>query len=161
MTIISFFARSNLLFLHDLMRFCKRIIVAMNTSQWAFFDEILLVVMNIETNCCENMLITCFTSCLEMWNVIWKIRFRFIFCWNYLWRFVFVIMLDNFIVNFFDCLISFLTNDACLFSIIEWRMLVLDSSNDVYDETLLNLTRHFIKFIVSDFSNLTKAIHQI
>jgi hypothetical protein len=62
--------RSNLLLLHDLMKFCKQIIIAMNTSQWAFFDKILLVVINIETNCCENMLITCFASCLKMWNVI-------------------------------------------------------------------------------------------
>jgi hypothetical protein len=132
----------------------------MNTNQWAFSDRILLAVMNIETNCCENMLITCFASCLEMWYIIWEMRFRFVSCWNCLWWFVFVIMLDHFIVSFFDCLASFLTNDACLFSIIEWRMLVFDSSSDVYDETSLNLTRHFIKFIVSDSSNLTKAIHQ-
>jgi hypothetical protein len=155
------FARSNLLLLHDLMRFCKRITLAMNTNQWTFFDEILLAVMNIETNCCENMLITCFALCLEMWDVIWKMRFKFVSCWNHLWRFVLVIMLDYFIVSFFDCLVSFLTNDACLFSIIEWRMLVLDSSSDVYDETSLNLTRHLIKLIVSDSSNLTKATHQI
>jgi hypothetical protein len=155
-----FFARNNFFLLHDLMRFCKRITLAMNTSQWAFFNEILLVVMNVETNCCENILITCFTSCLEMWDVIWKMRFKFIFCWNYFWRFVFVIMLDHFIVNFSDYLISFLTNDACLFLIIEWRMLILDLSSDVYDEMSLNLTRHFIKFIVSDSSNLTKATHQ-
>jgi hypothetical protein len=142
------------------MRFCKRITVAMSTNQWAFSDEILLAIMNIETNCCENMLITCFASCLEMWNVIWKIRFRFVFYWNCLWRFVFVIMFDHFIVSFSDCLVSFLTNDACLFSIIEWRMLVFDSSSDVYNEALLNLTKHFIKLIVSDSSNLTKAIHQ-
>jgi hypothetical protein len=53
-----------------------------------------------------------------------------------------------------------LTNEACLSSIIEWRMLVLDSSSDVYDETSLNLTRHLIKLIVSDSSNLTKVTHQ-
>jgi hypothetical protein len=53
-----------------------------------------------------------------------------------------------------------LTNDACLFSIIEWRMFILDSSSDVYDETSLNLIKHLIKLIVSDSSNLTKAIHQ-
>jgi hypothetical protein len=61
----------------------------------------------------------------------------------------------------FFWLFSFvLTNDACLFSIIKWRMLVLDSSSDVYDETSLNLTKHLIKLIVSDSSNLTKATHQ-
>jgi hypothetical protein len=142
------------------MRFCERITVAMNTNQWASFNETLLAVMNIETNCCENMLITCFASCLEMWNVIWEMRFKFVSCWNCLWRFVFVIMLDHFILNFFDCLILFLTNDACLFSIIKWRMFFLDLSSDVYDETSLNLTKHFIKFFVSDSSNLSKAIHQ-
>jgi hypothetical protein len=142
------------------MRFCERVIVAMNTNQWTFFDEILLAVMNIETNCCESMLITCFASCLEMWDVIWKMRFKFVFCWNYLWRFVLVIMLNYFIVSFFDCLIWLLTNDVYLFSIIEWRLFVLDLSSDVYDKTLLNLTNDFIKFFVSDSSNLTKAIHQ-
>jgi hypothetical protein len=137
MTIISFLLAAIFLFLHDLMGFCERITVA----------------MNVETNCCENMLITCFASCFEMWNVIWKMRFRFVFCWNCLWWFVLVIMLDHFIV--------ILTNDACLFSIIEWRMSVFDLSNDVYDETSLKLTRHLIKLMMSDSSNLTKATHQI
>ncbi len=79
----------------------------MSTSQWASFDEVLLAVVNIETNCCESMLITCFASCLEMWDVIWEMRFRFVSCWDCLWRFVLVIMLDHLIV-------------------ILWRMLILD-----------------------------------
>jgi hypothetical protein len=134
------------------MRFCERVIIAISTNQWASSDEILLAVVNTETNCCENMLITCFASCLEMWDVIWEMRFRFVSCWDCLWRFVLVIMLDHLIV--------ILTNDACLFSIIEWRIFVFDLSSDVYNETSLNLTRHFIKFFVSDSSNLTKATHQ-
>ncbi len=89
------------------MRFCERVTIAMNTNQWAFSDEILLAVVNTETNCCESMLITCFASCLEMWDVIWEMRFRFVFCWDCLWRFVLVIMLDHFIV-------------------ILWRMFILD-----------------------------------
>jgi hypothetical protein len=67
---------------------------------------------------------------------------------------------------FSDCLISLLTNDACSFSIIEWRMSVLDLSSDVFDETL-SLTKHLIKLEVkrlikleSDSSNLTKATYQ-
>jgi hypothetical protein len=55
--------------------------------------------------------------------------------------------------------VSSLTNDACSFSIIEWRMPVLDLSSDVYNETS-SLTRHFIKLEKSDSSNLTKATHQ-
>jgi hypothetical protein len=48
----------------------------------------------------------------------------------------------------------------------EWRMLILDLSSDVYDETS-DLTKHLIKLEVrrlikleSDSSNLTKATHQ-
>jgi hypothetical protein len=59
----------------------------------------------------------------------------------------------------FDRLISLLTNDACIFSIIEWRMFVLDLSNDVYDET--SFMKHLIKLEKNDSSNLTKATHQI
>jgi hypothetical protein len=54
---------------------------------------------------------------------------------------------------------------------IERRIFVFDWSSDVYDETSLNLTKHFIKFDESDSSNLTnenvilssltKATHQI
>jgi hypothetical protein len=43
---------------------------------------------------------------------------------------------------------------------VERRMFILDLSSDVYDETSLKLTRHFIKFIMSDSSNLTKTLHQ-
>jgi hypothetical protein len=105
------------------------------------------------------MLITCFAFCLEVWNVIWKMRFRFALCKNCLRRFILVIMLDHLIVNFSDRLISLLTNDACSFSIIEWRMFVLDLSSDVYDETS-SLTKHLIKLDENDSSNLTKATHQ-
>jgi hypothetical protein len=111
-------------------------------------------------SCCENMLITCFAFCLEMWNVIWEMRFRFVLCRNCLRRFILVIMLDHLIVSFSDRLASLLTSDACSFSIIEWRMSVLDLSSDVYDETS-SLTRHLIKFDESISSNLTRATHQI
>ncbi len=73
--------------------------------------------MNTETVCCENMSITCFAFCLEMWDVIWEMRFRFILCRNCLKWFILVIMLDHLIVSFFDRLIS-------LFD--EWRMLIFD-----------------------------------
>jgi hypothetical protein len=92
-----------------------------------------------------------------MWSE--KCDSNLFFAWNCLKRFVLVIMLDHFIVSFSDHLISFLTNNACSFSIIEWRMFVLDLSNDVYDET--SLMKHFIKFEKNDSLNLTKAIHQI
>ncbi len=89
---------------------------------------------------------------------------------------------------FFDRLISLLTNDACSFSIIEWRMLVFDRrATYVYsrlverrlwwDVIKLDETSHqthyeqLIKFDENDSSNLinenvislnlTKAIHQI
>jgi hypothetical protein len=106
----------------------------MSTDYWAFSNENLFAV-NTETNCCESMLITCFTFCLEVWDVIWEMRFRFVFCKNsetihsrdHAW--------SSHRQFFSDRLISFLTNDACSFSIIEWRMSVLDLSSDVYDET--------------------------
>jgi hypothetical protein len=103
------------------------------------------------------MLITCFAFCLEVWDVIWKMRFKFALCRDCLRRFILVIMLDHLIVNFSDRLVSFLTNDACSFSIIEWRMSVLDLSSDVYDATS-DLTKHFIKLDESDSSNLTKHL---
>jgi hypothetical protein len=131
--------------------------------------------------CCENMSITCFVSCLEMWNVIWKMRFKFVFCKDYLRWFILVIMLDHLIVNFFWS--SSLTFDEWRMLIldyrvtyvcsrfVEWRMFVFDFSSDVYDKTSLNLTKHLIKLIVSDSSslrsenvissNLTKTTHQI
>jgi hypothetical protein len=66
---------------------------------------------------CENILITCFASCLEMWNVIWKMRFKFVLCRNCLKWFIFVIMLDHYMINFFD---------SSSFIFDEWRMLILD-----------------------------------
>jgi hypothetical protein len=53
---------------------------------------------------------------------------------------------------FFHRLASLLTNDACSFLILEWRMFVLDLSSDVYNET--SLMRHLIKLDESDSSNL-------
>jgi hypothetical protein len=117
--------------------------------------------MSIETVCCENISITCFAFCLEMWNVIWEMRFRFVFCRNCLKWFVLVIMLDHLIVNIFFWSFNFifwrmthahsrLSNDVCLFSICRatfmmrrqaWRSI---SSN--------------LKW--SDSSNLTKTTHQ-
>ncbi len=57
------------------------------------------------------------------------------------------------------------------FRFVKRRIFILDLLNNVYDETTLNLTKHFIKFIVNDslnlmndnviLSNLTKAIYQI
>jgi hypothetical protein len=115
--------------------------------------------VSIKTSCCESMLITCFAFCLEVWNVIWEMRFKFVLCRNCLKRFILVIMLDHFIVNFSDRLVSLLTNDACSFSIIEWHMPVLDLSSGVYDATS-DLTKHLIKLDESGSSNLTKATHQ-
>jgi hypothetical protein len=37
-------------------------------------------------------------------------------------------------------------------------MFIFYLSSDVYDETLLNFTRYFIKFIVNDSLNLRKMI---
>jgi hypothetical protein len=123
MTIISFFARSNFSFLHDLMRFCKKI---------HYCDEYELI--NTEIVCCENMSITCFASCLEMWDVIWEMRFRFVFCKDCLKWFILVIMLDHLIVSSFwsSNLIfwrmtrahSRLSSDVCLFSICRATLMI-------------------------------------
>jgi hypothetical protein len=103
-----------------------------------------------------------------MWDVIWKIRFRFVFCWNYLWWFVLVIMLDHFIVSFF-----WLSNLA----FDEWRMLILDYRvtyvcsrfverrlwRDVikFDEKSHQIhCERFIKFDEKDSSRLTTSFHQ-
>jgi hypothetical protein len=107
------------------------------------------------------MLVTCFASCLEMWDVIWEMRFRFVLCRDCL--------SDSFswsglIISssvFSDRLVSLLVNDACSFLIIKWRMPVLDLSSDVYDETsrlteYLIKVRRLIKLDGSDSSNLTK-----
>jgi hypothetical protein len=138
------------------MRFCERIIVAMNTSQWAFFDEILLAVVYIETSCCESMLITCFTSCFEMWDVIWEMRFRFVLrrnCLSDLFSWSCLIILSS---VFSDRLALFLANNACSFLIIKWRM------SDETFSLMKNLikVRRLIKSDESGSSNLTKATHQ-
>ncbi len=66
---------------------------------------------------CESMLITCSAFCLEMWNVIWEMRFRFVLCKDCLKWFILVIMLDHFIVSFSD-------SSSLIFD--EWRMLIFD-----------------------------------
>jgi hypothetical protein len=107
------------------------------------------------------MLVTCFASCLEMWDVIWEIRFRFVSCRDCLsdsfsWS---CLIISSSV--FSDRLVLLLANDACLFSIIKWRMPVLDLSSGVYDEAL-SLMRHLIKvrrlikLDESGSSNLTK-----
>ncbi len=130
----------------------------------------MFVTMNIKTNCCENMSITCFASCLEMWDVIWEMRFKFIFClklfetihfrdhaWSFHRKFCWSssLIFDEWRILILDYRMTYIC-----FRFIERRMFILDLSNDVYNETLLNLTRHFIKLIVSDSSNLTKTIYQ-
>ncbi len=131
-----------------------------------------MLAVNIETNCCENMLITCFAFCLEVWNVIWEMQFRFVLAENFLRRFILVIMLDHLIVSFSDRLIffwrmmhthSWLSNDVCLFSICRatsvmrrliktWRKRLI--KHDESDSS--NLTRK-----ASSHQKLTKATHQI
>ncbi len=110
-------------------------------------------------------------------DVIWEMRFRFVLCRNYLKWFIFVIILDHLIVNFFD-------SSSLIFD--EWRMLILDYRvtyvcsrsverrlwwNVKLDETFHSIwEKRFIKFDENDSSNLmsenvislnlTKAIHQ-
>jgi hypothetical protein len=120
--------------------------------------------MNIETNCCENMLLTCFASCLEMWNVIWEMRLRFGFCLklfetihfrDYAWSFhrqffwLFNLIFDEWRMLILDYRVTYVCS-----RFVEQRMFIFDLLSDVYDETSLNLTRFFIKLIVSDSSNL-------
>jgi hypothetical protein len=123
---------------------------------------------------CENMLITCSAFCLEMWDVIWKMRFKFVLYKNCLKWFILVIMFDHLIVNFFN---------SSSFIFDEWRMLILDYRmtyvcsrsverrlwwNVKFNEAFIkfdendssNLTKHLIKFDENDSSNLTKATHQ-
>jgi hypothetical protein len=61
-----------------------------------------------------------------MWDVIWEMRFRFVSCRDclndsFLWS---CLIISSSV--FSDRLASFLADDACLFSIIKWRMSVLD-----------------------------------
>jgi hypothetical protein len=106
-----------------------------------------------------------------MWDVIWEMRFKFVFClrlsetirsrdhaWSFhrqfCWSFNFTF--DEWRMLILDYRVTY----ACS-RFVERRMSVLDLSSDVYDETSLNLTKHFIKLIVSNSSNLTRATHQI
>ncbi len=53
-----------------------------------FFWKIFIIAMNInETICCENILITCFASCLDV-NCDLKNAIQIFSCKNFLWRFV-------------------------------------------------------------------------
>ncbi len=83
MTIINFFARNNFLLLHDLMNFSEKIANAMNID---------------EAICCENILITCFASCLDM-RCDLRNTIQIFSCKDCLWRFVLVILLDHLIVS--------------------------------------------------------------
>jgi hypothetical protein len=127
------------------------------------------------------MSITCFASCLEMWDVIWEMRFRFVFCRNCLRWFVLVIMFDHFIVSFFwssnftfwrvTHAHSRLSSDVCLFSICRATYVCSRIVERRLWWDVIKLDEHFIKLIVSDSSNLmsenvissnlTKATHQI
>ncbi len=132
------------------------------------------------------MLITCSAFCLEMWDVIWKMRFKFVLCRNYLKWFILVIMLDHLIVNFFD-------SSRLIFD--EWRMLIFDyrvtyvysrfverrlwwdvkldeASHQIWKKWLIKFwrkrlikldewKRHLIKSDENDSSNLMTLFHQI
>ncbi len=95
----------------------------------------------------------------EMWSE--KCDSNLFFAWNCLRRFVFVIMFNHFIVSFSDHLISCLTNNACSFSIIEWRMSVLDLSSDVCLFSICRTTFMMRRRLWNISSNLKKATHQI
>jgi hypothetical protein len=120
------------------------------------------------TKCCENMLITCFALCLETWDVIWEMRFRFVLClklfemirsrdhaWSshrlFFWSSNLVF--DEWRMLILDYRVTYVCS-----RFVERRMFILDLSNDVYDET--SLMRHLIKLEKSDSSNLTKTTHQ-
>jgi hypothetical protein len=139
MTIINFFVRSNLFLLHDLMRFQRKFIVAINDKK----------------NCLRKY--TCNVFCDLSRNVKCDLKnaiqicslqrlFEMIHSRDHAW---------SSHRQFFDHLVLLLTNDACSFSIIEWRMSIFDLSSDVYDKTS-SLTKHLIKLDENDSSNLTK-----
>jgi hypothetical protein len=144
--------------------------------------------MNIKTSCCESMLITCFVSCLEMWDVIWEMRFKFVFClrlfemirfrdhaWSSHRQFFWSSSLTFWRMTHTN---SRLSSDVCLFSICRatyvcsrlverrlwWDVIKLDETfHQTHCEQL-------IKFDESDSSNLmsenvissklTKATHR-
>jgi hypothetical protein len=106
------------------------------------------------------MSITCFASCLEVWNVIWKMRFRFVLC-KIVWD-------DSFS---WSCLIISSSDFFWSFNLIFWRMTHAHSrlSTDVYLFSICRATfmmkRQVWRSISSnlkwnDSSNLTKATHQ-
>jgi hypothetical protein len=131
--------------------------------------------MSIETVCCENMSITCFAFCLEMWNVIWQCDsdcflqrlFEMIRSRDHAW--------SSHRQFFFDRLVSFFN---------EWRMLILDyrvtyvcsrsverrlwwnvKLDEAFYQTWSETThqtwrKRLIKLDESDSSSLTKATHQ-
>jgi hypothetical protein len=102
--------------------------------------------MNAEISCLREYIDNLFAFCLEMWDVIWKMRFRFVFCKNCLsdsfsWS---CLIISSSVI--FDRLVS-------LFS--EWRMLILDYR--VTHVCSRSVERHLWE---SDSSNMTKASHQ-
>jgi hypothetical protein len=102
--------------------------------------------MNVKTNCLREYVDNVFAFCLEMWDVIWEMRFRFVSCRNCLsdsfsWSCLIISSSD-----FSDRLVS-------LFS--EWRMLILDYR--VTHVCFRFVERHFWW---SDSSNMTKVTHQ-
>jgi hypothetical protein len=158
MTIISFFARSNLSFLHDLMRFQRRFTVAMNakTNCLRKYADNVFCVLSRNVRCdLRNAIQIC--SLQRLFEMIhsrdhaWSShrQFFFFFFWSS------SLIFDKWRMLILDYRVTY----ACSRS-VERRMFVLDLSSDVWDETSLNLTRHFIKFVVSDSLNLTKATHQ-
>ncbi len=136
-----------------------------------------MLAVNAETVCCESMLITCFASCLEMWDVIWEMRFRLSFA-EVVWM-----------IHSRDHVWSshrqfFFWSSNLTFS--EWRMLILDyqvtyvcsrfveqrlwwdvkldeTSHQSWQKRLINLDESDLSNLISEnviSSNLTKATHQ-
>ncbi len=96
-----------------------------------FFWKMFIIAMNIDkTICCENMLITCFTFCLDV-RCDLRNAIQIFSCRNFLWRFVLVILLDHLIVSVSDCLVSIQRVTHAHSRHVEWRMPVLDVSSDV------------------------------
>jgi hypothetical protein len=116
--------------------------------------------MSTEIVYCENMSITCFAFCLEMWDVIWEMRFRFIFC-RIVWddSFSWSCLIISSSVFFWSSNLTFWrvthahsrsSNDVCLFSICRATFMMRR-------QAWRNISSN-LKW--SDSSNLTKATHQ-
>ncbi len=92
------------------------------------------------------MLITCFSFCFEMWNVIEKCDFRFFFLQKYFCEFVFVIMLDHLIVYVSIVWIEFFRSDECFDESNSSNM--TKATHQIWHE------RHFIIFDKQHFIKL-------